>query len=166
MGLLMSEDMLNVMGSFISTELDAFENLHKELEEKDKEIERLNKLISQREKKWEKWTTEKQILSSKMSDYLCKYQNIKREYTKQIKISTDRKNEIERLIRQQELSKERAECISNKYNNLIKDKDAEIKQMRKKLINVKKTLLLNFDTQETIFRALNTLKDIDINGWR
>lgn len=33
--------MLNVMGSFISTELDAFENLHKELEEKDKEIERL-----------------------------------------------------------------------------------------------------------------------------
>lgn len=35
--------MLNVMGSFISTELDAFENLHKELEEKDKEIERLNR---------------------------------------------------------------------------------------------------------------------------
>lgn len=69
-------------------------------------------------------------------------------------------------FRQQELSKERAECISNKYNNLIKDKDAEIKQMRKKLINVKKTLLLGFDTQETIFRALNTLKDIDINGWR
>ena len=33
--------MLNVMGSFISTELDAFENLHNELEEKDKEIERL-----------------------------------------------------------------------------------------------------------------------------
>lgn len=35
----MNEDMLNVMGSFISTELGAFENLHKELEEKDKEIE-------------------------------------------------------------------------------------------------------------------------------
>ena len=34
MELLMSEDMLNVMGSFISTELDAFENLHKELEER------------------------------------------------------------------------------------------------------------------------------------
>ena len=61
------------------------------------EIERLNKLICQREKKWEKWTTEKTILSTKMSDYLCKYQNIKREYTKQIKISTDRKKEIERL---------------------------------------------------------------------
>ena len=41
----MSEDMLNVMGSFISTELDAFENLHKELEEIDKEIERLNNII-------------------------------------------------------------------------------------------------------------------------
>ena len=41
----MSEDMLNVMGSFISTELDTFENLHKELEERDKEIERLNNII-------------------------------------------------------------------------------------------------------------------------
>lgn len=61
------------------------------------EVEKLNRLISQKEQKWEKWTTEKQILSSKMSDYLCKYQNIKREYTKQIKISTDRKKEIERL---------------------------------------------------------------------
>ena len=37
----MSEDMLNVMGSFISTELDAFENLHKELEERDEENKRL-----------------------------------------------------------------------------------------------------------------------------
>ena len=49
-GLLMSEDMLNVMGSFISTELDAFENLHKELEERDKEIERLNNIINELEK--------------------------------------------------------------------------------------------------------------------
>ena len=69
----------------------------KHREEAEKEIERLNKLISQREKKWEKWTTEKTILSTKMSDYLCKYQNLKREYTKQIKISTERKKEIERL---------------------------------------------------------------------
>ena len=69
----------------------------KHREEADKEIKKLNRLISQREQKWKKWATEKQILSSKMSDYLCKYQNIKREYTKQIKISTDRKNEIERL---------------------------------------------------------------------
>ena len=46
----MSEDMLNVMGSFISTELDAFENLHKELEEKDKEIEKLNNIINELEK--------------------------------------------------------------------------------------------------------------------
>lgn len=74
----------------------------KHREEAEKEIERLNKLISQREKKWEKWTTEKTILSTKMSDYLCKYQNIKREYTKQIKISTDRKKEIERLNKELE----------------------------------------------------------------
>lgn len=71
--------------------------LEKKNKELKKEIERLNKLILQREKKWEKWTTEKTILSTKMSDYLCKYQNIKREYTKQIKISTDRKKEVERL---------------------------------------------------------------------
>ena len=61
------------------------------------ELEKVKDKYEQREKKWEKWTTEKTILSTKMSDYLCKYQNIKREYTKQIKISTDRKNEIERL---------------------------------------------------------------------
>lgn len=41
-----SMDMANVMGSFISTELDAFENLHKELEEKAKETERLNNIIN------------------------------------------------------------------------------------------------------------------------
>ena len=52
----MSEDMLNVMGSFISTELDAFENLHKELEERDKEIERLNNIINELEEyiKWQR----------------------------------------------------------------------------------------------------------------
>ncbi len=71
--------------------------IEEETQQYQQEIERLNKLISQREKKWEKWTTEKTILSTKMSDYLCKYQNIKREYTKQIKISTDRKKEVKRL---------------------------------------------------------------------
>ncbi len=71
--------------------------IEEETQQYKQEIERLNKLISQREKKWEKWTTEKTILSTKMSDYLCKYQNLKREYTKQIKLSTDRKKEVERL---------------------------------------------------------------------
>ena len=42
--------MLNVMGSFISTELDAFENLHKELEERDEENKRLNNIINKLEK--------------------------------------------------------------------------------------------------------------------
>ena len=45
--------MLNVMGSFISTELDAFENLHKELDEKDKEIERLKNIIDELNKYFE-----------------------------------------------------------------------------------------------------------------
>ena len=92
----------------------------KHREEAEKEIERLNKLISQREKKWEKWTTEKTILSTKMSDYLCKYQNIKREYTKQIKISTDRKKEIERL------------------NNIIKNQQEDIEEYNDKLNEVVK----------------------------
>lgn len=80
------------------------------------EIERQNKLISQREKKWEKWTTEKTILSTKMSDYLCKYQNLKREYTKQIKLSTDRKKEVERL---NNIIKEAREYHDNCINNLL-----------------------------------------------
>lgn len=45
---------LYVMGSFISTELDAFENLHNELEEKDQEIERLKKENEYLSKKHEK----------------------------------------------------------------------------------------------------------------
>lgn len=99
----------------------------KHREEAEKEIERLNKLISQREKKWEKWTTEKTILSTKMSDYLCKYQNLKREYTKQIKISTDRKKEIERL---NNIIKELRKMLEHKvefHKNLdfYEDKDLE-----------------------------------------
>lgn len=45
--------MLNVMGSFISTELDAFENLHKELEERDEENKRLKNIIENAIKKLE-----------------------------------------------------------------------------------------------------------------
>lgn len=104
----------------------------KHREEAKKEIERLNKLISQREKKWEKWTTEKTILSTKMSDYLCKYQNLKREYKKQVKISTDRKREIERLqrekeklqvngLRQEILFKLEIERLNNNWQQAIED---------------------------------------------
>ena len=95
----MSEEELKQISDGIFNKLDEKEKVFLATvhDVKNKEIERLNRIISQREKKWEKWTTEKTILSTKMSDYLCKYQNIKREYTKQIKISTDRKKEIERL---------------------------------------------------------------------
>lgn len=52
-----------------------------------KQLQQENKLLKDkynlRERKWEKWNTEKSILSSKMSEYLCKYQNIKREYKNQ-----------------------------------------------------------------------------------
>lgn len=57
-----------------------------------KDSETLNKRL----RKWEKWTTEKAILSSKMGEYLCKWQNVKREYTKQNKILTFKNQEIER----------------------------------------------------------------------
>lgn len=67
--------------------------MKKELEEKDKEIERLRK----KEKKWEKWTTEKEILSTKMSEYLCKWKNIKREYKNQVESNRLKKQEITRL---------------------------------------------------------------------
>ena len=67
--------------------------LYKENQEKDKEIERLRK----REKKWEKWTTEKEILSTKMSEYLCKWKNIKREYKNQVESNRLKKQKIERL---------------------------------------------------------------------
>ena len=67
--------------------------LYKENQEKDKEIERLRK----REKKWEKWTTEKEILSTKMSEYLCKWKNIKREYKNQVESNRLKKQEITRL---------------------------------------------------------------------
>ena len=90
--------------------------IEEEAQQYQQEIERLNKLISQREKKWEKWTTEKTILSTKMSDYLCKYQNLKREYTKQIKLSTDRKKEVERLSN---IIKEAREYHDNCINNLL-----------------------------------------------
>ena len=71
--------------------------VYDELEKALKEIERLNNTLFKREKKWEKWTTEKGILSTKMSEYLCKYHNLKKEYSKLVEINTNRKKEIERL---------------------------------------------------------------------
>ena len=46
----MSEDLMNVMGSFIENELNAYEETYKELEKKGKEIERLNNIINELEK--------------------------------------------------------------------------------------------------------------------
>ena len=61
-------------------------------------LEELKEQYNKREKKWEKWSDEKQILSTKMGEYLCKWQNVKREYAKQnqfIKMYKDRCKELE-----------------------------------------------------------------------
>lgn len=78
----MNEEQMKYVANLISQDI-----------EKDKEIERLRK----REKKWEKWTTEKEILSTKMSEYLCKWKNIKREYKNQVESNRLKKQKIERL---------------------------------------------------------------------
>lgn len=69
---------------------DIFEELFNEMNNWKKEYKR-------REKKWEKWATEKGILSSKMGEYLCKYQNIKREYANQNKFLCEYKKENTQL---------------------------------------------------------------------
>ena len=120
----------------------------KHREEAEKEIERLNKLISQREKKWEKWTTEKTILSTKMSDYLCKYQNLKREYTKQIKISTDRKKEIERLNNIINEAKIYCEDVIQEHENGEYDVDTVWLAIKEHKGNIKSVLnMLNGDLE-------------------
>lgn len=61
------------------------------------------------------------------------------------------------------------EEIVNKINELysiIHTKDKEIEKLNKRLINIKKKLLLGFDTQETILKVLSDLEDINTNGWR
>ncbi len=93
------------------------------------EIENLNDKYEQRERKWEKWNTEKQILSSKMSDYLCKYQNLKREYTKQTKILSDRKKENEELFDIVNLQEERINELNREQMklNVVSRNDKPVK---------------------------------------
>lgn len=69
---------------------DIFEELFNEMNNWKNEYKR-------REKKWEKWGTEKGILSSKMGEYLCKYQNIKREYANQNKFLCEYKKQNKEL---------------------------------------------------------------------
>ena len=64
----------------------------------EQENERLERKYNQRENKWEKWATEKQALCNETSKYLCKYQNVKREYAKQNKVITDYKSRNEKAI--------------------------------------------------------------------
>ena len=127
----------------------------KHREEAKKEIERLNKLISQREKKWEKWTTEKTILSTKMSDYLCKYQNLKREYKKQVKISTDRKREIERLQRQ----KEKLQVNGLRQETLFKLEIERLNNIINELESIVYADISNIDVRITIQELLDKLHE-------
>ena len=109
------------------------------IEEKDKEIERLRK----REKKWEKWTTEKEILSTKMSEYLCKWKNIKREYNNQVESNRLKKQEIERLSKEitklneenktlKELEKHTMREIT-RLNNIINELEKDLEEIFNKM---------------------------------
>ena len=84
-------------------------------------VQQENKLLkdkyTQRERKWEKWNTEKSILSSKMSEYLCKYQNIKREYKNQNDCLCKYKAENNQL---QEVIEEVREYIRDSYVEVLK----------------------------------------------
>lgn len=61
-----------------------------------------NDNYKRRERKWEKWSTEKSILSSRMSEYLCKYQNVKREYAIQNKVIHNYKSRIDKATKELE----------------------------------------------------------------
>lgn len=52
--------------------------------------------------------------------------------------------------RQFELSKERAECIANKYNNLVKEKDKEIERLNNIINKIEEYLLEQ--TKDGFFR--------------
>ena len=54
----------------------------------------------------------------------------------------------------------------HKLSKQIDEKNKENEKLMKRLRYIKKELLLNFDTQSTIFHILDNLKDIDINGLR
>ena len=115
----MSEEDINFLISIQDLEQPDFDNACLERENK-----KLRDKYEQRERKWEKWATEKTILSTKVGEYLCKYQNLKREYTKQNKILNVKNKEIERLNKQiEEYQKALDETTSEKIDleNIIKE---------------------------------------------
>ena len=66
------------------------------------------------------------IEENKMYEYLLEHNYIS-------------KNENKNPLRQQELSKERAECIANKYNNLVEELQNNWNELKKGIEDVLKT---------------------------
>lgn len=88
------------------------------------DYQNLKRKYDLREKKWEKWTTEKSALSGRMTTYLCKWQNLKREYAVQNKVLHDYKKIINDAVKYMEKSAEihldDYRGIMNFYQTLLK----------------------------------------------
>lgn len=74
------ETLENIYSKLNEEEKTFISDLVTKFNQQCKENEELKRSYAHRENKWEKFKTQKDILSSNMSNYLCKYQNLKREY--------------------------------------------------------------------------------------
>ena len=74
------ETLENIYSKINEEEKTFISDLVTKFNQKCEENEELKRSYARRENKWEKFKTQKDILSSTMSNYLCKYQNLKREY--------------------------------------------------------------------------------------
>lgn len=97
---------------------------------------------------------------NKMYDYLLEHNYIS-------------KNENKNPLRQQELSEERAKCIANKYNNLVKQLEQENKQLETNWNELKKLLEerikyykeIGYDnTYLTLQIVLNKMQELEGNN--
>lgn len=74
------ETLENIYSKINEEEKTFISDLVTKFNQQCEENEELKRSYARRENKWEKFKTQKDILSSTMSNYLCKYQNLKREY--------------------------------------------------------------------------------------
>lgn len=74
------ETLENIYSKINEEEKTFISDLVTKFNQQCEENEELKRSYARRENKWEKFKTQKDILSSTMSNCLCKYQNLKREY--------------------------------------------------------------------------------------
>lgn len=142
---------------------DIFEELFNEMNNWKNEYKR-------REKKWEKWATEKGILSSKMGEYLCKYQNIKREYANQNKFLCEYKKENQRL--KEEITKLKEPTTYFKYasksvvdeNKQLKEVIEEVREVINKMIHTGYVASNGDDYSATQYMATNEHSEFGIRA--